>query len=368
MVKLDLKDAYLQVPIHPDHQKYLTFQWNSKFYQFTCLPFGLSTAPRAFTKFLKPVVEFLRQIGCRLIVYLDDILILHQDSGHLQQITQSACQLFECLDLLVNSKKSSLTPCQKLEFLGFQLCAQTLRLSVPLKKMRKIQQDTTQILAQEQIQLREVDRFVGKVVAVARAFPIALLHYKALQFTMNSVLPVTHSQEDLVRKYNSMIKMNTESKADLVWWKSLDRTTVGTPILQSNPSEVIESDALTKVGGSAEWTDPNWGSVVSQGNSLPHQLPITAGSLSSNKSIWQRMEGYYSPDPDGQFHCGDLYQSERGHLFHTVVPIAAFQEDTTICSVTALKAYEVRTDQFRHSSSGEFKSKLSSPGLGSTIL
>ena len=36
----------------------------------------------------------------------------------------------------------------------------------------------------------------------------------------------------------------------------------------------------------------------------------------------------------------------------------AFQEDTTICPVTALKAYEVRTDQFRHSSSGEFKSKL----------
>ena len=25
MVKLNLKDAYLQIPIHPDHQKYLVF-------------------------------------------------------------------------------------------------------------------------------------------------------------------------------------------------------------------------------------------------------------------------------------------------------------------------------------------------------
>jgi len=115
--------------------------------------------------------------------------------------------------------------------------------------MRIIQQDATQILAQEQIQLREVARFVRKVVAVARGFPIAPLHYRALQFTMSSVLPVTHSQKDLVRKYNSMIKLNTESKADLVWWKSLDRTTVGTPILQSNSSQVIESDVSTKCWG-----------------------------------------------------------------------------------------------------------------------
>ena len=32
MVKLDLKDAYLQVPIHPNHQHLLTFQWEGKSY------------------------------------------------------------------------------------------------------------------------------------------------------------------------------------------------------------------------------------------------------------------------------------------------------------------------------------------------
>ena len=44
MVKMDLKDAYLQVPIHPDYQHFLTFQWEEKTYKFQCLPFGLSTA------------------------------------------------------------------------------------------------------------------------------------------------------------------------------------------------------------------------------------------------------------------------------------------------------------------------------------
>jgi len=44
MIKLDLKDAYLQVPIHKDNQHLLQFKWEQKTYQFVCLPFGLTSA------------------------------------------------------------------------------------------------------------------------------------------------------------------------------------------------------------------------------------------------------------------------------------------------------------------------------------
>ena len=100
MVKVDLKDAYLQIPIHPDYQNLLTFQWEGKTYMFQCLPFG----PRVFTKLLKPVVGFLRQNGCRLIMYLDDMLMLHQDRDQLQHMTQLTCQLLKSLGLMVNLK------------------------------------------------------------------------------------------------------------------------------------------------------------------------------------------------------------------------------------------------------------------------
>ena len=138
MVKMDLKDVYLQIPIHPDYQHLLTFQWEEKNYKFQCLPFGLSAALRVFTKLLKPVVSFLRQIGCRLIIYLDDILLMHQEGAHLEQITQLICQLFGSLGLIVNQKKSILTPTQELEFLGFRVCSMTMRLSLPSEKLRKI--------------------------------------------------------------------------------------------------------------------------------------------------------------------------------------------------------------------------------------
>ena len=53
-------------------------------------------------KIMKPVVRFLRQVGCHLVIYLDDLLIVHQNKVQLQQIIQLICQLFECLGLIVN--------------------------------------------------------------------------------------------------------------------------------------------------------------------------------------------------------------------------------------------------------------------------
>ena len=76
LAKIDLKDAYFLVPVHLSHQKFLQFQWQDRLYLFQCLPFGLSCTPCTFTKLMKPEVALLRERGIRLIVYLDDILIL----------------------------------------------------------------------------------------------------------------------------------------------------------------------------------------------------------------------------------------------------------------------------------------------------
>ncbi len=47
-VSIDLRDAYLHVPMRPSSRKYLRFRWQDKAYQFTVLPFGISTAPKVF--------------------------------------------------------------------------------------------------------------------------------------------------------------------------------------------------------------------------------------------------------------------------------------------------------------------------------
>ena len=68
LAKVDLKDAYFSILIHPNHGKYLSFQLGqNKAYQFICLPFGLTSAPWVFTKTLRPVAALVRELGMWVI-------------------------------------------------------------------------------------------------------------------------------------------------------------------------------------------------------------------------------------------------------------------------------------------------------------
>ena len=58
-VKVDIKDAYLHVPVNKSSQRYLCFQWKGQTIQFQAMPFGLNIAPRVFTKLMKPVLQHL---------------------------------------------------------------------------------------------------------------------------------------------------------------------------------------------------------------------------------------------------------------------------------------------------------------------
>lgn len=56
---LNLKDAYFHVAVRPSHRRLLPFIVSRRHFQFMVLPFGLSTAPRVFTKCKLVVAAFL---------------------------------------------------------------------------------------------------------------------------------------------------------------------------------------------------------------------------------------------------------------------------------------------------------------------
>ena len=72
LAKIDLKDAFYSVGINESYRKYLKFEWQGELYEFTCLPNGLLTATRIFTKVLKPVFAALQKIGHSNVAYIDD--------------------------------------------------------------------------------------------------------------------------------------------------------------------------------------------------------------------------------------------------------------------------------------------------------
>jgi hypothetical protein len=118
MTKVDLKDAYFAIPIHPTDRKFLRFSVQDHSYQFTCLPFRLSCAPWIITKTLKPVITLLRELGVKLVVYIDDILLMAESKAKALEMGVGLTYLLQCLGFTVNSEKSILEPTQELEFLG----------------------------------------------------------------------------------------------------------------------------------------------------------------------------------------------------------------------------------------------------------
>lgn len=69
---LDLRDAHYSVPIAEEHRKCLRFYWQGSRCQYTCMPNGLSSAPRVSTKLLKRVYRTLRQKDHLYFGYVDD--------------------------------------------------------------------------------------------------------------------------------------------------------------------------------------------------------------------------------------------------------------------------------------------------------
>ena len=137
LTKIDLKDAYLTVLIWIHHQKFLQFIWRDTLWEFACLPFGLASAPCTFLRLLKPVVAQLRKMGIRLIIYLDDMLIMAVSSNLAIEHTTIAVNLLTSLRFVLNKEKSVLVPTQELEFLGFLVNSVAMSLYLPRDKYQE---------------------------------------------------------------------------------------------------------------------------------------------------------------------------------------------------------------------------------------
>lgn len=105
MVKIDLKDAYLHVPIHPAYRKYLQIHSKEETYQFKALPFGLNIAPQVFTRILKAALKPLRKRGFRFAAYLDDICLLAPSKEAAERQGKEMVQHLQQKGFIMNTKR-----------------------------------------------------------------------------------------------------------------------------------------------------------------------------------------------------------------------------------------------------------------------
>lgn len=225
--KLDLKGAYVVVPIHPASQRYLTFDHKGIVYNYKTLAFGISSAPLIFTKLMRFAVEYLRKKGIRMVYYLDDHCILGKTKEETISTTKKVIQHLQDLGFLINFQKSSLTPLKQQEFLGFSFNTETMKILAPQDKICKLIQRLKQALqTQTQRSCRWIASLLGKMTALIPAIGEALLHIRYLQRDLAKSLSI--NQQD----WEKPCPLSATSIDELHWWKTFVTTKNGLPIRQ----------------------------------------------------------------------------------------------------------------------------------------
>ena len=245
-VKTDLKDGFLHIPVHKSCRQYLGFEFKGTFYVWCVLPFGLSCSPYFFYKCLRPVVTFLRSQGIRIILYVDDCLIIAQRAS-ITDHGDFVLQTFEDLGFVINYDKSILTPVTCIEFIGYVIDSLGPDgkpwVSITQARIRKLKKDISRAIAKGYIQARLLAKIAGQAITMCRAILPGKLK-------LRSIYALLRSRE----LWSDLLLIDTSAKTDLQWWLSAIDTWNGSP-LSSPPVELqIWTDA----------SDTGWGAACGQ--------------------------------------------------------------------------------------------------------
>ena len=112
--KLDLADAYLQIPVAQECRELLTINTHRGLFQYARLPFGIKTAPAIFQQIMDTILAGISGVA----TYLDDVLVVGSSHDELKSRTLTVLQRIQDAGFRLRPKK-----CQfflhSVKYLGF---------------------------------------------------------------------------------------------------------------------------------------------------------------------------------------------------------------------------------------------------------
>lgn len=212
MCTIDLKDAYLMVPVCQQHRKFFRFCFLRTLYQFRALPFGFNRSPYEFTKIMKAPINYLRKRGIRCVIYLDDLIIFGETKEKCQNNTNMAIKLLQELGFVINFVKSQTSPSQFCRFLGFLLDSKSMEITLTQEKRTKIKNLVSGLLNKKNCSIETLASLTGSLVSSCLAVKYGWLFYKYLE--RDKMLALARFDND----YKQIISLSEDSIEELRWW------------------------------------------------------------------------------------------------------------------------------------------------------
>ena len=245
LASADLSNAYMSIPIHPDHQRFLGFQFEGKVYVFKTLPFGLNAAPWIFTKVMHECLAPLRAKGYRVFGYIDDIFIAAPAGKATSTVIDIVRHLRRC-GWLINLKKSELVPQPEVLYLGFMVNAPRMMVSVPEAKLARARSIINEILTAETTTHRDFWKLLGFLQHLVMAFQCGQFVIWPLRlFQSQLAISAAVNKDSPWAKRVSIIRDVRETL--VAWDVCLDKWN-GRTVLPLEPTITITTDACTTVG------------------------------------------------------------------------------------------------------------------------
>lgn len=273
MITLDLCKGFHHIDIQEEFWTFLGFEWEGQFYMFTSLPFGLASAPWAFTKVTREIIRKWRRAGHRCSGYIDDSIHAAQEAGKLAAfVAQVVIPDLENCGFLVNLAKSALQPQQQAKYLGMIIDTVAGCMRVIADKRQGILKMIKEALDHRlHCSVLLLQRITGNLISLHWAFgPISRLMTLSIYANINALGPE-----------QGFVKLSATAIRDLTFWLTGFSTYEG--FKQMWPPTAIKqtiefySDAAGKspnsFGGWGGWTtDPQ-------------------GTIKVAKGIWGAKEG-----------------------------------------------------------------------------
>lgn len=234
---VDLSDAYLHIPVCVRDRAFLAFSYQGTDYCFTCIPFGLSTAPRVFTRVTRAVLAYLRRQGLTVFAYIDDWFIVAETKRRAIEATSTTLALLERLGWLINREKSQLVPSQRLVYLGADLDFTSGSIAPSQIRVSSLVSLARRILGKTSTTAKEWQRLLGMMASVTDMLDLGLLRMRPLQRYLGSLYD---QQTD---RQSTEVPLQEGCRPFLSWWTRPSNVSSGRPFQDRRPKATVTTDA-----------------------------------------------------------------------------------------------------------------------------
>jgi ribonuclease HI len=237
---LDISSAYLHVPVEAALQPFLSFEFKNHHYCYTGMPFGLKCAPRVFTLLMRKVVDHLREtLQARILVYMDDLLILGKTSEETMEITRKVMLVLIRLGWTLSWEKCHLSPSQTVEFLGWEFNLRTLTVRTTRSRRSALLGDLSLFLTTAKqrtyVQTKKLAALLGSLNFLRLQFVSASLYTTKLNTLKTHAVSRTG--------WDGQVRLTPAIAGELKWWmRTLTRNHPG-QLRPDAPGATLVTDA-----------------------------------------------------------------------------------------------------------------------------